>query len=271
MSTELQTIQPVAEENSTGLMVAVIERAAKDPNVDVSKMERLYEMMKHERAFIAEQKFNRAMCKAQSEMPVIGKDAMNSHTRSKYVLLESLKRQAMPFVTGNGFSLSFSEGDGAAQGKIRVLCDVSHEAGHLRRYHLDLSPDDKGMKGEKCKTGIHGEGSTFSYGERYLIKLIFNITIVGEDTDGNQGRKLKPEGPSAIGGVAEDRVNKRKVVDLTRGVSGVEGYALTEEDKRIINQYLWDESFISPEENLATLEGKWLAAVVAKLEGNQTK
>jgi hypothetical protein len=43
-----------------------------------------------------------------------------------------------------------------------------------------------GPKGNQNKTATHGFGSTMSYGRRYLICLIFNITLTNEDQDGNQ-------------------------------------------------------------------------------------
>jgi len=249
-------------------MLSIVARAATDPTVDVAKMERLYAMAKEEREWNAERAFNEAMRKAQSSMPVIPKDAENRSTNSRFAQLETLKKRALPIITENGFAMQFSQADGAPAGKIRVRCKVSHEGGHSEIHFLDLSPDDTGMKGLKNKTGIHGEGSTFTYGERYLTKLIFNITIVGEDDDGNQGNRKKPEGASSIGGAVDDRALKRKLVDLTRDVSGITGYGLTEADKDNITQHLIDENVITPEETLATL-GKRLAEVVAKLEATK--
>lgn len=247
-------------------IISVIARAASDPNVDVSKMERLYAMLKEEKAAIAEQKFNEAMRKVQMDMPRIVKDARNPQTNSRYVQLETLSKAAVPIYTVNGFSLIFSEGESANPAKIRVMCEVKHEAGHSRSYHLDLSPDDTGAKGNASKTKIHGEGSTFSYGQRYLMKLIFNLTIVGEDDDGNQNRKPKPEGASALGGAVDDRDLKWKLVDFFRTKFAIQGRAITEDHKAKITQDLIDEGFITPEENLGTLAGKRLAEVVEKLE-----
>jgi hypothetical protein len=257
---------PLAAADSQQSIMSVIARAASDPNVDVGKMERLYAMLKEEKAAQAEQKFNESMREVQMDMPRIVKDRENSHTKSRYVQLETLSKAAVPIYTANGFSLIFSEGESPNTAKIRVMCEVKHEAGHSRSYHLDLSPDDKGSSGNSSKTKIHGEGSTFSYGQRYLMKLIFNLTIVGEDDDGNQGNKKKPEGASSLGGAVDDRAMKRKLVDLTREDSGIVGYGLTDTDKDNISQHLIDENFITPEETLATLAGKRLAEVVAKLE-----
>lgn len=195
---ESKALQRQEAHNDGGQMLAIIARAASDPNVNVDKMERLYAMLKEEKARVAEQQFNEAMRKAQSEMPMVVKDAKNPSTNSNFARLETLKKITTPIITTNGFSQQFSQGDGALPGKIRVLCEVSHIGGHSKIFHLDLSPDDVGPKGLPNKTKIHGEGSTFSYGERYLTKLIFNITIVGEDDDGNQGKRPKPPGPSAL-------------------------------------------------------------------------
>jgi len=184
---------PVGSNDS---ILGIIARAASDPAVNVDKMERLYAMLKEENSRVAEQQFNEAMRQAQMEMPKIVKDARNPSTNSRYVQLETLSKVAVPIYTKHGFSLIFSEGESPNAAKIRVLCNVKHDGGHSCEFHLDLSPDDMGAKGNPSKTKIHGEGSTFSYGQRYLTKLIFNLTIVGEDDDGNQGSRPKPQGPA---------------------------------------------------------------------------
>ena len=185
---------PVPAVNS---MMEVIARAAADPNTDVSKMERLYAMLKEENARIAENQFNEAMATAQAEMPMILKRSTNPSTNSKYAKLEAMAKAIMPVIEKHKFSLKFSEGDSPNPAKIRVMCKVSM-GGHSEEYHVDLSPDDKGMKGNDSKTKIHGEGSTFSYGRRYLTAMIFNLTIIGEDDDGNQGHRPRPASPSTL-------------------------------------------------------------------------
>jgi hypothetical protein len=61
-----------------------------------------------------------------------------------------------------------------------------HRDGHSRRYQCDLGIDDKGMKGGSTKTMVQGEGSTMSYGRRYLTLMIFNVALTKEDNDGRQ-------------------------------------------------------------------------------------
>jgi hypothetical protein len=160
-------------------------------------MERLYSMIKEENDRVAENQFNQAMAAAQAEMPMIIKRSNNPSTNSKYAKLEAMAKAIMPVIEKYKFSLKFSEGDSPNPAKIRVMCKVSM-GGHSEDYHVDLSPDDTGAKGNASKTKIHGEGSTFSYGRRYLTAMIFNLTIIGEDDDGNQGHRPRPAGLSSL-------------------------------------------------------------------------
>jgi len=176
----------VAVHDDTSSVLMMIERAAKDPSVDIGKMERLLLMHKELLAAKAQRLFQAAMRNAQASMLSITKDAKNPSNNSRYARLETIDRMAKPVYSANGFSLQFSEGDCPVPGKIRILCKVGHEGGHSETHHIDLSPDDTGAKGTPNKTKIQGEGSTFSYARRYLTCLIFNITITDEDVDGQR-------------------------------------------------------------------------------------
>lgn len=169
----------------TTSLLQVITRAASDASVDIDKMERLMQM--HERlvARDAEQAFNTAMKLAQQEMRPIAADAENSQTRSKYATYAKLDAALRPIYTKHGFALSFDEGDSEKPEHIRVLCYVSHEAGHTRTYRKDMPADGKGAKGGDVMTKTHAAGAAASYGSRYLLKGIFNVAVGGDDRDGN--------------------------------------------------------------------------------------
>ena len=173
---------PVATDNTVSLL-AVIERAAKDPAVDIEKMERLMAM--HERlvAKQAEAAFNEAMNQAQSEIGRIATDSENKATSSRYASYAALDRVLRPIYTSHGFSLSFDTGE-SAENTVKVLCYVSHRAGHTRTYTAVIPADGKGAKGGDVMTKTHAVGSGMQYGQRYLLKLIFNVAV-GQDDDGN--------------------------------------------------------------------------------------
>lgn len=178
----------VADYNS-GLL-EVIARAARDPNVDIDKMERLIAMQERVQARDSELAFNQALNAAQGEMRPISANASNPQTRSRYATFDKLDRVLRPIYTEHGFSLSFDEGDSPKPDHVRVLCYVSHVAGHTRIYHRDMPADGKGAKGGDVMTKTHAAGAAGSYGARYLLKGIFNVAVGEDDDDGNARRPV---------------------------------------------------------------------------------
>ncbi len=162
-------------------ILAVIARAATDPNVDVDKMERLFAMQERVMARDAEQKFNEAMAAAQKNMPQIKRGGKNETTRSTYAELDAMSESMLPVIAKNGFALSFGTDVSPIPAHYRVTCDASHVAGHTRHYFADVPSDLTGMKGTQNKTSTHAFGSTLSYGRRYLKLLIFDVATTDDD------------------------------------------------------------------------------------------
>jgi hypothetical protein len=177
---------PAVTPSETAAIISMIERASRDPAVDLDKMERLIRMRKEMVADEAERAFAAAMRSAQAEMRPIGANAVNPQTRSRYATYDKLDRELRPIYTRHGFSLSFDEQDCPKPDHIRVVCYVSHEAGHTRTYRKDMPADGKGAKGGDVMTKTHATGAAASYGARYLLKGIFNIAVGEEDRDGNE-------------------------------------------------------------------------------------
>lgn len=195
----------------------IIERAARDQNVDIDKMERLILMQERMHARRAELEFDNAMADAQQEMQPVRKDANNPQTRSKYASYGALDTAIRPVYTRHGFSLSFDTADGAPADCVRVVCKVAHRSGHRERPHIDIPADGKGAKGGDVMTKTHATGSAVSYGKRYLLCMIFNIAT-GNDDDGNRaGSRPTPQtAPFAGNTLAEAR---REAIDsgMTNG------------------------------------------------------
>lgn len=183
---------PVAETPNTDPLISMIERAARDPQVDIDKMERLVAMQERAHARNAEYAFNDAMSKAQAEMRRVAADSANPQTRSKYASYAALDKTMRPIYTKHGFALSFGTDDGAPIDYVRVTCHVTN-SGHTRKYQIDMPADGKGAKGGDVMTKTHAVGSAATYGQRYLLKMIFNVAI-GDDDDGNRAGAKKVEG-----------------------------------------------------------------------------
>lgn len=173
-----------AAQTETSAVMHMIERASRDPAVDIDKLQRLMEMREKIEMQAAERAFNTSMKGAQSEMRPIAADAENPQTKSRYASYAALDRALRPIYTKHGFALSFDEADSPKPEHIRVLCYVTHDAGFTRTYRKDMPADGKGAKGGDVMTKTHAAGSAFSYGQRYLLRMIFNIAI-GNDDDGN--------------------------------------------------------------------------------------
>jgi len=161
------------------LGIAVQNSAA----IDV--IERLAALQEKAMARDAEQQFNEAMNAVQADLGRIAPDLNNPQTHSKYASYAALDRVIRPLYTKQGFSLSFDTADAPREELVRVVCYVSHKAGHTRRYQTDMPADGKGAKGGDVMTKTHASGAAMSYGMRYLLKLIFNVAIGEDDTDGN--------------------------------------------------------------------------------------
>jgi ERF superfamily len=172
--------QPAVTDLNGGIL-GVIARAAVDPNVDVDKLERLLAMQERVLAREAEQAFNDALRAAQDEIKPIAKNRINPETKSKYADLSALAEGLDPIIRKHGFAQSFGTADCPIPGHYRVTCDMSHSAGHTRRYQADVPVDNTGPKGSQNKTMTHGFGSALSYGRRYLKLLIADVPTTDDD------------------------------------------------------------------------------------------
>lgn len=214
----MNAVAKVEEQNTPNVigassMMEVIARAASDPSTDVAKLERLMAMAERVKAKDAEQAFNAAMTAAQAETGRISADATNPQTRSKYASYAALDRVLRPIYTKHGFALSFDTAAETVAEHVRVLCHVSHSAGHSRTYQIDMPADGKGAKGGDVMTKTHAVGAAVSYGSRYLLKLIFNVAVGEDDKDGND-----------VGGPVTEEQAERLLEMLTRDKADVKRF-----------------------------------------------
>lgn len=164
-------------------LMGLVSRLACSPEFDQQKFQALLSAAERERAYQAERDFNVAMSEAQSEIAPIAADASNPQTRSKYATYLALDRVLRPIYIRHGFSVSYDTAD-ATDATVKVLAYVSHKAGHSRTYAVTIPCDGKGARGGDVMSKTHAMGAAMSYGQRYLSKLIWNMTV-GPDDDGN--------------------------------------------------------------------------------------
>lgn len=174
---------PVQSEASA--VLHMIERAARDPSIDINKLQQLMDMRERIATRTAEADFDKALTAAQSGMGRVRTDSNNPQTKSRYASYGALDAAMRSVYTSHGFALSFNT-EAPALEIVRVICRVSHQNGHSRTYQIDMPADGKGAKGGDVMTKTHATGSAVSYGMRYLLKMIFNIAVSDhDDDDGN--------------------------------------------------------------------------------------
>jgi len=174
--------------DSTALM-QVIERAARDPSVDIERMERLLQMHERLSAKQAETAYAEALARLQPKLPIIqerGSIKNNSGAvQSRYALWEDIVGVITPILATEGFSLSFRIGH--PESKIEVTGVLAHERGHSERTSIVLPADTSGSK-----NAVQAVASSVSYGKRYTAGALLNLRT-GEIDNDAQSATLGPK------------------------------------------------------------------------------
>jgi hypothetical protein len=164
---------------------SMFERLARDPNVDVEKMERLMAMQERIMAINREAAFEAAFSKMQPAIPVIdehGRIEVKGTLRSTYAPLEDIHDVIKPILAEHGFSIRHrTEWPADKPGIIRIVGILGHEQGH-REFTTFEAPMDR----SDYRTDIQSQGSTVSYGRRYTTLDLLNISTRKADTDGRR-------------------------------------------------------------------------------------
>jgi hypothetical protein len=196
---------PATTEPSTALSTAVVpseganlvlmfERLAKDPAVDVAKLEKLIELQERIMRHNAKAAFDGAFSRMQAELPVVderGQILVKGQLRSTYAKLEDIHDVVKPIMKTFGFAMRHrTEWPADKAGIIRIIGILSHEQGHSEQSEFE-APMDR----SEYRTDIQSQGSTLSYGRRYTTLDLLNISTRGLDDDGKKsGRSQPPEG-----------------------------------------------------------------------------
>jgi hypothetical protein len=174
---EKRSAEVVSVESS---LLEVIAKAARDPAVDMDKMERLLAMQERVQTRGAEIAFSQALATMQPQLPTIKKNGQIEHSGKKisdFAEWSDISKAISPILSAHGFSLSFKPSN---DGKPAVTAILRHEAGHKDECTLELPLDTSG-----AKNAVQAVGSSLTYGKRYAAVLLLNITVEGEDDDGS--------------------------------------------------------------------------------------
>lgn len=201
-------------------MVAMIERIVMDPSIPIDRLEQMLAMkermedrqrqqLREDREHEAKTAYFASMSACQAELPVVTKNRRNTHTKSNYADLAAIEEQAMPIIYKHGFGVSFQPDGYNEIGELLIKWEISHAGGFVRNGIGAIPVDGAGSQGKVNKTGTQAFGSTATYGRRYLLCMLFNIST-GDDRDGNRmptdddtGGTITDEQASEIRGLLE--------------------------------------------------------------------
>ncbi|WP_148252228.1 ERF family protein [Aidingimonas lacisalsi] len=174
----------------TTAIIQVIERAALNPDVDIDKMERLLQMQERvldRQALLA---YSAAMAAMQTELPSIAERGQGNN--GAYATLEDIVDTVRPIMRRHGFAVSFRIQ--TQERGIQVTGILMHEAGHREETSMLLPTDISGNK-----NAVQAFGSSTSYGKRYVLCALLNITTRGQDDDGQANAPAKHVTPFQAG------------------------------------------------------------------------
>lgn len=174
---------PAAPQENNSLLPAIIT-LAKDPSVDVSKLDALLKMQAQMEERQAKQEATQAFTRLSAALPRVKKNGTISLGKGNAIAFakwEDMDAVLRPLLTQEGFTLSFNSAPREGGGLV-ITGELMHVSGHIRVATIPL-PLDSGPG----RNNLQAVGSTLSYGKRYLAEMLCNIVREGSDDDGVKG------------------------------------------------------------------------------------
>jgi hypothetical protein len=204
-------------------LFGLMERTLADPSADLDRLDRVAALYERALAREAEQAFAAALIQMQRRLPVLDEEGEvideTGAVKSTYATWEDVVEVIRPILFRYGFALSFKPSV-SPRGEPVVVGMLRHEAGHKEEAELVLPADMSGGKNP-----VQAVGSSLSYGQRYVAKLLLNLASRrrDEDDDGRSAGESTAERDAIveINGLATQdafpawkRANRKKLGDL---------------------------------------------------------
>jgi hypothetical protein len=196
LAVDLETAPPVSglpapAQPSAADMLSMIERLASNPDVDVTKLEKIIDLKERVMAHDAKSAFEAAFSKMQPEIPVIderGRIEVSGKVRSTYAPLEDIHDVIKPILAKHGFSIRH---------KTEWPADKTWRDPHRGHPRTRAGPQRiHGVRGADGPVRLpHGHPVArldVSYGRRYTTLDLLNISTRGMDDDGRKSGRPEP-------------------------------------------------------------------------------
>lgn len=194
--TVARALAPANQQQQPDAFLAMIERAARDPAIDIDKMERMMQMREREMDRRAREEFAIALAELIPDLPSIDRNgAVTVYSKADrdyaaknfgelpagarpiqqtaYATLDDILIAINPVLSQHGFSVRFEHetiptGDSF---RIKTKAILTHRAGHSESAETPpLQQDSSGSK-----NNVQGVGSSMKYGRRYALMAVLPI------------------------------------------------------------------------------------------------
>lgn len=187
------------QSDEASMLMSMIEKIALSPDADkkVAVIEKMLDMQERVLDRNAKQAFAADFAAMQAELPEIEERGKLIVAKSKddkpaastpYATFEDINRAVKPIMEKFGFGIIFKLKQEGTE-KIRIQGILTHKQGHSEETEIPLPYDSTGSK-----NAVQAVGSTVSYGKRYVLCALLNITTRGMDDDGKAGGDAVAEG-----------------------------------------------------------------------------
>ena len=208
-----------------------------EKGVSIETMEKLMNMRRELKAEYAKEQFDRAMSNFQSNCPDIKKTKDGGKTESgvvayKYAPLDNIVRQVKNLLMENG--LSYMIKTEMPEGKVKVVCEVKHIAGHSESTSVEMPLTTK----TKIMSDPQQVAATLTFAKRYAFCNAFGILTGDEDNDaqGAGGKETsktqrptdhKPTIEETIAGIRTSK-DKTALLKAMGGITASKNYSPTQ-------------------------------------------
>lgn len=164
-----------------GALLSAIVSLARDPQVDVLKLQALLGMQERLEGRQAEIEYNRALARLPPmHVKKNGTIKLGDKGSVPFAKWEDMAAVIEPLLEAEGFRLMFDAA--VREGGMAITGKLLHRDGHCGVATMPL-----GIDSGPGRNSLQAMGSTLSYGKRYTTEMLLNIVRDGEDKDGTLG------------------------------------------------------------------------------------
>ena len=180
---------------------------------DIANLEKMLELEEKYEARQAKKAYTKAVADFKANPPKIIKDKRVDFTSQKgrtaynHASLGNVTDTINKGLGEHGFSVAWPLEQN--EGKIKVTCVITHEAGHSENTSLEAPFDNTGNK-----NGIQAMGSTVAYLQRYTVLSLTGLATHDQDDDGKRyPAKEKPISGKQVSQIV-DMINETEADEM---------------------------------------------------------